>query len=96
MSIHPFEQLAKEQKVMIWHLIQERKEQDSKWGTQDHDDLYWLAILMEEVGELAREVIEGHKLSMSHELIQSGAVCLAWLECKYRREQAENDKHGSK
>lgn len=35
---------------------QERQRQEEKWGPQHHDRVTWLAILAEEVGELAAEV----------------------------------------
>lgn len=38
----------------------ERKQQDAKFGTQEHSPLEWLPILVEEVGEVAREVCENH------------------------------------
>lgn len=36
----------------------ERDAQDKKWGKQDHGNSYWLAILGEEFGEVAREICE--------------------------------------
>lgn len=36
----------------------ERKRQDDKFGEQNHGDLYWLAILLEEVGEAAQAIIQ--------------------------------------
>lgn len=39
---------------------QERDSQDAKWGSQrHHSGEKWLAILTEEVGEVAKEVLEG-------------------------------------
>ena len=35
-------------------VLKERKRQDAKWGAQEHDPITYLAILMEEVGEVAR------------------------------------------
>jgi len=34
-------------------VMNERARQDQKWGEQNHPDLYWLGILMEEAGEAA-------------------------------------------
>lgn len=43
---------------MAWELInQERDRQNAKWGVQNHDDYRWLAILSEEVGELAEAML---------------------------------------
>jgi len=36
----------------------ERQRQHSKWGCQHHDPVYWVGILTEELGEVAREAIE--------------------------------------
>jgi len=63
----------------------ERARQDEKWGQQDHIDLYWLGILMEEAGELAKAIIEGRSDSARAELVQASAVCVAWLEAMDRR-----------
>jgi len=76
----------------------ERIQQDVKWGDQNHNDLKWLSILMEEVGEAAKAVTEDNPASeriYSHEalrenleieLIQTAAVCIAWIECIRRRD----------
>lgn len=70
-------------------ILEERARQDEKWGERDHGDLRWLGILMEEVGELSRCIIEGKITPRSkqkkHELVQVAAVALAWLECNERR-----------
>lgn len=42
----------------------ERYKQDAKWGLQNHWRHEWLAILVEEVGEVARAILEsqtGHR-----------------------------------
>jgi len=58
---------------------QERIRQDEKWGDVDHRGEYWLAILSEEVGEVAREVLEGREsVCLYDELIQVAAVAVAW------------------
>jgi hypothetical protein len=63
----------------------ERARQDAKWGEQNHDDLYWLGILMEEVGEAAKDVIENR--SPHKELIEVAAVAVAWVEAITRRKK---------
>ncbi len=67
----------------------ERARQDAKWGEQNHPDLYWLAILVEEVGELAQNIISKptaiNMMKIRDELVQVTAVGLAWLECIERR-----------
>ncbi|MGL5918484.1 MAG: MazG nucleotide pyrophosphohydrolase domain-containing protein [Cetobacterium sp.] len=39
-----------------------------------------LTILVEEVGEVARAIQEGDRISLREELIQVAAVCAAWVE----------------
>ncbi len=65
----------------------ERIAQDAKWGRsfEGRPDQQWLAILMEEVGEAAEEVLNGvHDVGGDHllerEVIQIAAVCFSWLE----------------
>ncbi len=67
----------------------ERAAQDAKWGVQDHPDLRWLAILTEEVGELAQALIEGRAADARRELTQVTAVGLAWLEAMERARDAQ-------
>ena len=62
-----------------------------KWGVQSHDDLRWLAILMEEVGEVSQELIKPleedwpkDELALREELAQVAAVAIAWMENLYR------------
>jgi hypothetical protein len=68
----------------------ERQAQDKKWGIQNRSNLRWLAILMEEVGELAMCLLnskhKGHPDYLRNkELIQVAAVCVAWMECLARK-----------
>ena len=65
----------------------ERIRQDKKWGEQNHSDLYWLGILMEEVGEVAKALIENKPDEAQNELVQVAAVAVSWLECKKRGKQ---------
>ena len=39
---------------------QERIRQNNKWGEQNHSPIEWMAILMEEVGEVSKEALEHH------------------------------------
>ena len=63
----------------------ERGKQDEKWGEQNHDRGTWLHILMEEIGEASKEQLEGNNDAFQTELLQAGAVIVAWLECELRR-----------
>jgi NTP pyrophosphatase (non-canonical NTP hydrolase) len=78
---------------------QERNRQDAKWGPQDHSGAHWLAILMEEVGEVAEcvchtevgpvgGVAQRFDDLLELELIQVAAVCVAWVECRRRNKPA--------
>jgi len=73
--------------------------QVTMWGVQSHSLGYWLAILTEEVGEVAREVchynyerksklgLEDNEtlFKLKQELVQVAAVAAAWIECLDRR-----------
>lgn len=65
----------------------ERARQDEKWGQQNHEPHIWLAILTEEVGEVAKEIADGLCLggdwdwqNYRTELVQATAVGVAALE----------------
>ena len=69
----------------------EREFQNKKWGEQNHDDYKWLAILTEEVGELAEAILhdefDGHAKGHAYtELLHVAAVAVQWLECMDRRD----------
>ena len=61
----------------------ERSYQDKLWGQQNHPPDKWLVILVKEVGELSKEILEydtTDKWSMEEELIQAAAVLKAMWE----------------
>lgn len=63
----------------------ERERQIEKWGTQTHTPAMWLAILTEEVGEVAKEIADGRVLPFNEEqycteLIHVAAVASAALQ----------------
>jgi len=74
-------------------IITERTAQDAKWGEQNHSTEWWLAILMEEVGELAQAILETHFdknpehltkggiKNIRKEAVQCAAVAMALIEC---------------
>jgi NTP pyrophosphatase (non-canonical NTP hydrolase) len=71
-------------------VLAERRRQDAKWGEQNHTDEWWLAVLMEEVGEVAQSVLQdefggGRPGHTAEEIEQVAAVAVAWLECIHRR-----------
>lgn len=76
--------------TVLEDVFEERKRQNNKWGSQRNlSDLTWLAILTEEVGESAQEVLtripgneeagKGHG-DLREELVQVAAVAIAWIE----------------
>ena len=67
----------------------ERKKQDEKWGEQNHSPLYWISILVEEVGEAAKEVLENKHSNYRQELVQCAAVCVAAIESLDRNDKEE-------
>ncbi len=77
---------------VLQEVQKERERQDAKWGEQNHEAGRWLAILAEEFGELAKEVVEIEFCSerepcqcalieMRAEAIQVAAVAVAMIEC---------------
>lgn len=78
-------------------ILKERDRQDEKWGEQNHDDYTFLAILTEEVGELAQAILHdqfGGKVAGTTkvELVQVAAVALQWLEAMERRKTAVSEE----
>ncbi len=71
---------------IIGRILLERERQDAKWGEQNHNDLFWHAILVEEVGELAKAIVEHHpKATLEKELVHIAAVAIAWQESLSRQ-----------
>lgn len=69
----------------------ERRRQNEKWGEQNHGATVWLTILVEEVGELSRAILEDRVLGarrlpgewptkLRKEAIESAAVAVAIVE----------------
>lgn len=74
----------------LQEVMAERARQDAKWGEQNHTDEGWLPILVEELGEVSKAMLEhkygdGSAEDIRKELVQTAAVSLAWLECIERR-----------
>lgn len=71
-------------------VLRERDRQDAKWGDQSkHPNYVWSLILGEEVGEVAKEVLQylwddelpdKEKARLLGEVVQVAAVALAWVE----------------
>jgi NTP pyrophosphatase (non-canonical NTP hydrolase) len=71
-------------------IAEERDRQNAKWGVQNYTPEWWLAILMEEVGELAQAILETHFDNgtdlggidnIRTEAVHSAAVAMALVEC---------------
>ena len=73
----------KDARLILEHVLNERLAQENKWGEQNHTDEIWLAILTEEIGEVAKAILEG--TSITDELVQVAAVAVAWHECIWHR-----------
>lgn len=62
----------------------ERFNQVDKWGDQHHDNGFWLAVLGEEFGEVARAMLKQkdgeQSIDIVEELTQVAAVAVAWIE----------------
>ena len=72
-------------------LVEERIKQHLQWGEQNHGPLFWNAILQEEVGEVARAVVDNHNEGLSlevyrNELVQVAAVAISAIESYDRNE----------
>jgi NTP pyrophosphatase (non-canonical NTP hydrolase) len=75
-------------------ILLERAAQDAKWGEQNHEPETWMAILMEEVGELAQAVLHWRfggpaAGDIRLEAVQVAAVALALIECHDRNHWLE-------
>jgi len=63
----------------------ERERQDAKWGEQNHPIEWWYPILLEEVGEVGKAMLEWHlrgaqQEAIRVELIHVAAVAIAAVE----------------
>lgn len=68
-------------------IAQEVENQFQKFGIQNHPDGFWLAIAVEEIGEIAKDLIEnerGGERNVDEEITQLAAVCVSWLDCRNR------------
>lgn len=74
-------------------VLAERNRQDAKWGEQNHDPFTYLAILIEEVGELGKAALHlrfggPEAFGVREEAVQTAAVSLAIVECLDRAKWA--------
>jgi len=66
-----------EQITIMNEIIEERKYQDERHDFPHH---FRMAILAEEVGEVACALQDGNEKHLIDELIQVAAVCVRWIE----------------
>jgi NTP pyrophosphatase (non-canonical NTP hydrolase) len=76
-------------------IVEERRRQDEKFGADRNDrnetNVDMLPVLVEEVGEIAKELNErGHRDTphLEAELVQVAATAVAWLEMIAKRRGA--------
>lgn len=74
-----------ETKGALNSVLAERERQDDKWGEQNHDPFTWLAVLMEEVGELSQCALHlkfggPEAEDLRKEVVQVAAVAVAFIE----------------
>lgn len=92
MNVDEYDPLGK-----VFSVIRDKRlRRDKKWGEQNHHNLCWLAILVEEVGELSKQLIEQPDLVPldKAELVQVAAVAVAWLQCLERNEEKRRRRRG--
>lgn len=88
------------QEWAIKAILNERKQQDKKWGIQNHTPIVWSAVLTEECGEFAEAALRyrfNHATpttvrQLREEAIQCAAVALAIIECLERDEMGTGDE----
>ena len=74
------------QEIAVADVLHERLRQDDKWKEQNHDPYTYLAILIEEVGEIGKAILEHYfegaePTKIREEVVHACAVALAMIEC---------------
>ena len=64
-------------------VTEERARQTHIWGEQKHDNSMWYLILSEEIGEVAKAILEGKNGELESELVQVVAVIETWMAYLY-------------
>ena len=70
--------------TVIEEVLEERRNQDERWGEKNHMPLVWLAILSEEIGEAAKAVLEQSTKNYRKEMVQIAAVAVAAIQADDR------------
>lgn len=64
-------------------IASEVRSANARWGRGvDLGPETWLAVLVEEVGEVARDVLERRHDHLDQELAQVAAVAIRWMEAR--------------
>ena len=71
---------------VLHDVLGERKRQDDKWGDQLYNtNERWNVIGVEEVGEVAKSILDRDKdMHLYEEIVQVAAVYVAWAESLQR------------
>lgn len=72
--------MSDQTRIALQAVLAERGRQDEKWGVQTHAPNVWIAILAEELGEVAKSSLENNWTEYQLELIQLAAVAVAAFE----------------
>jgi hypothetical protein len=55
-------------------------EQRARWGLENHNPFYWIAILSEECGKLSQALLKSNGDLAKDKLVSVAAVCCSWLD----------------
>jgi hypothetical protein len=87
-DVHMYVLAASDEEVLaLARILGERGRQDKKWGVQAHAPAVWHLIASEELGEVAKAVLERRTpYTIEAEFVQVGAVALAAVAASLARE----------
>src|SRR3712207_2760366 len=87
------------QATVFQNMVVARYKADEKWGRATGSNGPWIrnpqlgaAILMEEVGEVARAILERDSEAVERELYDVGQVVVAWLESFEAKKRADEKR----
>lgn len=87
-----------ERQATFWLIDKERKRQDTKFrrdpGGWHSPPSMKLAVLVEEIGEVARAIQKRDPANCKEEVVQVVALAVAWLE-SWRDEEIKDRPHGA-
>jgi len=65
---------------VLSEVVAERISQDIRWGEQNHNPVYWIAVVTEEIGEAAKAAVQFDWKQYRKELIHTAAVAVNAVE----------------